>query len=379
MLAADSTIYLDYNATTPVHAEVREAMLPWIGERWGNPNSAHAFGRQAREAVEAARAEVAALIGAPPRSIVFTASGTEADNMALFGACEGPGRLVTSTVEHAAIDGPAAILGGRGWSCARIGVGKDGVLDLVAAAEALARSTDLISVIAAQNETGAIQPVAEVAALAREASPAVIVHSDGAQAVGKIPVTVAGLGVDLLTIASHKLCGPAGIGALFVRPGLKMRPYLHGGGQEGGLRSGTEAVALIVGFGAAAALARRTLAVEVERQQALRELLWRRLAAAIPGIHRTVPAAQALPNTLHICVPGVLGADLLGGAPEVAASTASACQSHNDAASRVLAAMGVSPALAAGAIRLSLGRMTDEVAIIGASEALIAAWKRLEA
>ncbi|MEZ4451008.1 MAG: aminotransferase class V-fold PLP-dependent enzyme [Nannocystaceae bacterium] len=377
MLTADSTIYLDHNATTPIHPEVREAMLPWIGERWGNPSSGHVFGRQAREALEAARAEVAALIGASAASIVFTSGGTEADNLALLGASDGPGRLITTAVEHPAITGPASRLSARGWTWEQLKVNGDGVVDLDAAEEALRGPATLVSVIAAQNETGAIQPVSELAALARAASTAVIVHSDAAQAVGKIAVDVRALDVDLLTIAGHKLCGPAGIGALYVRPGVQLRPQLLGGGQEGGLRPGTEPIAQIVGLGAAAALARRTLHNEVLRQHALRELLWRRLHAAIPGIHRTVPGDLALPNTLHLCVPGVRGAELLAGAPEVAASTGSACHGP-DGSGGVLAAMGLSAALAAGALRLSLGRSSDEVAIIGASEALIQAWRRLE-
>ncbi|MCB9703488.1 MAG: aminotransferase class V-fold PLP-dependent enzyme [Myxococcales bacterium] len=372
-------IYLDYNATTPIEPEVREAMLPWLGERWGNPSSGHAYGAQAAEAVAAARAEVAALIGAPVSAIVFTGGGTEADNLALLGAARGPGRLVISAVEHPAVDAPAAALAAQGWLCERLPVGADGRVDLERAAALVGGGAEvaLASVILAQNESGAIQPVAELAAMIRRRSPGALIHSDAAQAVGKIAVDVDALGVDLLTVVSHKLYGPAGIGALYVRDRAALRPRLLGGGQEGGLRPGTEPVALIVGLGAAAALARRTLAAEGERQRGLRERLWGRLEAAIPGLHRTIPGAIALPNTLHVCVPGLRGADLLSRAPALAASVGSACHSHDDAVSGVLGAMGVPASLARGALRLSLGRRSDAAAIDAAADALIAAWRSL--
>ncbi|MCA9661213.1 MAG: cysteine desulfurase [Myxococcales bacterium] len=372
-------IYLDYNATTPIHAEVREAMLPWLGERWGNPSSGHAFGRAAAEAVAAARAEIAALIGASPEEIIFTGGGTEADNLALLGSFTEPGRLLISAVEHPAISAPAAVLRGRGWIVDVLAVAADGRVSLPEIEARLGQiaQVDLVSVITAQNETGAIQPVAELAANVRRRFPAARIHSDAAQAVGKIPVDVDALGVDLLTVVSHKLYGPAGIGALYCRGGGPLHPRLFGGGQERGLRPGTEPVALIVGFGAAAALARRTLRVEGKRQAALRELLWRRLAAAIPGIYRTIAAAHALPNTLHVCVPGVRGAEVLARAPTVAASVGSACHSDQPQAIGALGAMGVPPEIAAGALRLSLGRGTEEADVIAASDALISGWRAL--
>ncbi|MEZ4385038.1 MAG: cysteine desulfurase family protein [Nannocystaceae bacterium] len=379
MRDAASPIYLDYNATTPIHPEVREAMLPWLGARWGNPSSGHAYGREAARAVAQARAEIAALIGASAEEIIFTGGGTEADNLALFGAVAAPGRLLISSVEHPAISAPAAVLAERGWIVELLSVGADG---RVAIGEVEARlgkiaGVDLVSVITAQNETGAIQPVAELAAHVRQRFPAAILHSDGAQAVGKIPVDVEALGVDLLTVVSHKIYGPAGIGALYYRRGRSLRPRLFGGGQERGLRPGTEPVALIVGFAAAAALARRTLRVEGKRQAALRELLWGRLAAAIPGIYRTIAAAHALPNTLHVCLPGVRGAEVLARAPTVAASVGSACHSDQPLAMGVLGAMGVPATIAAGALRLSLGRGTEEADVVAASDALIAGWRAL--
>lgn len=372
-------IYLDYNATTPVHADVREAMLPWLGERWGNPSSGHSYGRAAAAAVAEARGEIAALIGAQPGEIIFTGGGTEADNLALFGSVPGPAHVLISAVEHPAVSATAEALGERGWTITSLPVAADGRV-AVSEVEAILGEharVDLLSVITAQNETGAIQPVAELAQLVRGRTPGAIVHSDGAQAVGKIPVDVGALGVDLLTVVSHKLYGPAGVGALYCRGELRLRPRLFGGGQERGLRPGTEPVALIVGFGAAAALARRTLAGEAARQEKLRELLWGRLAAKIPGIYRTIPAAHSLPNTLHVCLPGVRGPEVLARSPAVAASVGSACHSDQPVAVGVLGAMGLPPELAAGALRLSLGRGTDRDAIIRASDALVRGWRAL--
>ncbi len=374
-------IYLDYNATTPVHPEVREAMLPWLGERWGNPSSGHSYGRRAAAAVAEARAEIAALIGASPEEIIFTGGGTEADNLALFGAVPGPAHVLLSAVEHPAISATAEVLGERGWTITTLPVAADGRVSLAEAESILGEHgrVDLLSVITAQNETGAIQPIAELGALIRGRTPSAVIHSDGAQAVGKIPVDVAALGVDLLTVVSHKLYGPAGVGALYSRSGRSrpLRPRLFGGGQEGGLRPGTEPVALIVGFGAAASLARRTLEVEGSRQAELRELLWGRLAAKIPGIYRTIPAAHSLPNTLHVCLPGVRGREVLARSPAVAASVGSACHSDQPLAVGVLGAMGLPPHLAAGALRLSLGRGTDREAIVRASDALVQGWRSL--
>jgi len=372
-------IYLDYNATTPVHSDVREAMLPWLGERWGNPSSGHSYGRAAAAAVAEARGEIAALIGAGPEEIIFTGGGTEADNLALFGSVPGPAHVLISAVEHPAISATAEALGERGWTITSLPVAADGRVS-VAEVEAILSEharVDLLSVITAQNETGAIQPVAELAQLVRGRTPGAVVHSDGAQAVGKIPVDVATLGVDLLTVVSHKLYGPAGVGALYCRRDRPLRPRLFGGGQERGLRPGTEPVALIVGFGAAAALARRTIATEAARQEKLRELLWGRLAAKIPGIYRTIPAAHSLPNTLHVCLPGVRGREVLARSPAVAASVGSACHSDQPLAVGVLGAMGLPPELAAGALRLSLGRGTDRDAIVQASDALIRGWRAL--
>lgn len=365
-------IYLDHNATTYVHERVRDAMLPWLGARWGNPSSGHPYGHAAAEAVASARAQVAALIGATPETIVFTGGGTEADNLAILGPQLSTPRLVVSSVEHPAVDEPSALRARDGVTRERLSVDARGQVDLEAAAPVLAKPCGLLSVILAQNETGVIQPVRALAAMARAASPEALVHTDAAQAVGKIPVDVAGLGVDMLTIVSHKLYGPAGIGALYVRPGLSLAPRCHGGGQERGIRPGTEPVALIVGLGAACALASSDLADESARQTQLRDRLWQRLKTHASAV-RTGDGAQILPNTLHVRFEGHDGAGLLARAPAIAASTGSACHTDDEAPSGVLGAMGIDGRSARGAVRLSLGRRTTPEDVDRAAAALLAA------
>lgn len=366
-------VYLDYNATTPVHPAVREAMLPWLGDRWGNPSSAHAYGRDAAQAVSRARAQVAELVGSVPSHIVFTGGGTEADNLALRGPKVARRRIVVSAVEHPAVELPSRWLEQQGWARAELAVDERGRVDLDRARAVLAEPAGLLSVILAQNETGVIQPVAELAAMARAAAPDVVVHTDAAQAVGKIPVSVDALGVDLLTIVSHKLYGPNGIGALVVREGLPLQPLTLGGGQEGGRRPGTEPVALIVGLGAACAVAKDDLEAEGARQDALRRRLLEQLRAAVPAIAWTGEGAQLLPNTLHIRVPGADGRAILVAATEVAASTGSACHTDEETPSGVLGAMGLSGRDARGALRLTLGRRTTEADVDRAAASLLAA------
>jgi cysteine desulfurase len=370
-------IYLDYNATTFVHPQVREAMLPWLGERWGNPSSAHAYGRHAAQALRHAREQVAALIGGQADEIVFTSGGTEADNLAIFGPQSSCRRIVVSAVEHPAVEAPSRRLEQSGWTRDELPVDARGLIDLARARALMREPAGILSVILAQNETGVLQPVAELARMAREANREVIVHTDGAQAVGKIPVRVDALGIDLLTIVGHKLYAPCGIGALWVRAGLSLEPRTFGGGQERGLRPGTEPIAMIVGLGAACQLAASDLATEAARHRALRELLWRRLHDAISGITRTGEGVPTLPNTLHVRLPNCSAAAVLAAAPEVAASTGSACHTDDDAPSGVLGAMGWSPAEAAGALRLTLGRRTTEADIERAAAAIAHAFSTL--
>ncbi|MEM7155970.1 MAG: cysteine desulfurase family protein [Myxococcota bacterium] len=368
-------VYLDYNATTPVAPAVRDAMLPWLGAQWGNPSSAHAYGRAAAEAIATARAQVASLIGAPPQTLVFTGGGTEADNLALRGPTPARRRIVVSSVEHPAIDLPARRMEKEGWERAELPVDAQGRVDLERAREVLSHPAGLLSVILAQNEVGVVQPVAELAAMARAASSDVLVHTDAAQAVGKIPVDVQALGVDMLTIVSHKLYGPNGIGALFVRPDLHLASLTLGGGQERGFRPGTEPVALIVGLGAACALAEQSLEQEGARQAALVEQLWTQLREGIPGLQWTSHGVTLLPNTLHVRVPGVDGASVLAAAPDVAASTGSACHTDDAAPSGVLGAMGLTTADARGALRLTVGRRTQAADVDRAAAALVAAYR----
>ncbi len=370
---SEAPVYLDHNATTPVHPVVREAMLPWLGERWGNPSSAHAYGREAARAVAVAREQVAALIGGSAREIVFTGGGTEADNLALRGVGAARRRIVVSSVEHPAIELPARALEAEGWERGELPVDGRGRVDVEAAREWLGVPAGIVSVILAQNETGVLQPVGELAGMARAAAADVIVHSDAAQAVGKVPVDVKALGVDLLTVVSHKLYGPCGIGALWVREGLAVRPLTLGGGQEGGRRPGTEPVVLIVGLGAACALARGDLEEEGRRVTGLRDRLWARVSEGIPGLRWTGHGVALLPNTLHVRVPGQVGASVLARAPEVAASTGSACHADDGTISGVLGAMGLRAEDARGALRLTLGRRTKEGDVERAAEAIVGA------
>ncbi len=364
-------VYLDHNATTPVHPFVREAMLPWLGERWGNPSSSHAYGRDAAAALSEARAQIASLVGADPDEVVFTSGGTEADNPVLLGVELTAPRIVVTAVEHPAVMAAAMERARAGVEVIVLAVDREGVVDLDRARSQIDGPVGLATFIAAQNETGVLQPVTELAAIVRAQSPGALVHCDAAQAVGKVPLDMRSLGVDLLTIVGHKFYAPAGIGALVIRRGVTLHPRSLGGGQEYGLRSGTEPVALAVALGAACKLAAGDLEAEAARQVTLRELLWQRLLARVPDLVRTGAGAPTLPNTLHVRVPGVRGADLLAAAPAVAASTGSACHSDHDSPSGVLGAMGIAAREAMGAIRLSLGRSTTTDDIERAATALI--------
>lgn len=378
---SDDVIYLDHNATTPIAAQVLAAMLPYLTEAFGNPSSPHSLGRRAAEAVEVAREQIAALIGARPAEVVFTSGGTESNNLALRGAAAAaPGdrrRIVTSAVEHPATVQPLAHLAAHGWHVTTVPVTTGGHLDLPEFRAAMGSDVALASVMLAHNETGALMPVTEVAAAARAAGA--LVHTDAAQAVGKIPVDVGALGVDLLSIAGHKLYAPKGVGALYVRTGTPLVPVLRGAGQEHGLRPGTENVAGIVGLGAACLLAQTDLREEAARTAMLRDDLWRRLLGAIPGAVRLTPMRDALPNTLLVMLPGVAGWDLLDGCPSVATATGSACHSGVHTPSAAVLALGVDPAAARGTLRLSLGRGTTQTHVDAAARALSAAYNGLVA
>src|SRR5690625_798455 len=358
-------IYLDHNGTTPVATPVAEAMWPYLTEWFGNPSSATAEGRIARQGVEHARQQVAALIDAHPDEIIFTSGGTEANNLALRGLAVRERVAITSTVEHPASVEPLAYLESGGWTVHRLGVDAQG---RVAADDVPDTPLGFGTLILAQNEVGTIQAVADVAARVHAAGG--VMHTDAAQAIGKIPVSVDDLNVDLLSIAGHKLYAPKGVGALYVRRGTPLKPLMVGAGQERQLRPGTENVASIVGLGAAAELADELVESEMPRQQQLREMLWQQLSSAIPDVVRISPADGCLPNTLMVAIPGHIGADLLEAADTVAASTGSACHSGLHTPAQTLIEMGIEHDVALGAIRLSLGRSTTEADIHTAANAL---------
>ncbi len=367
-------IYLDHNATTPVAPEVLDAMLPYLRDQYGNPSSDHPPGRRAAAAVGQARARVAALVGADPGDIVFTSGGTESNNLAIRGtaAASAPGRrrIITTVLEHPATTAPCEHLETQGWTITRLPSNRTGSIDTATAAAALGLDVALVTMMLAQNETGAILPVADIAAHAHRAGA--VVHTDAAQAIGKINVDVNDLDVDLLSIAGHKCYAPQGIGALYQRPGTPLKPLLRGAGQERGLRPGTENVAGIVGLGAACDMARTHLATETERLAGLRNSLWQMLNAAIPGLVRHTPEVS-LPGTLTVSFRGITGRAVLAHAPGLAASTGSACHSGHDTPSATLLAMGVTHATALGAVRLSLGRATTATDIATAATILATA------
>jgi cysteine desulfurase len=370
-------IYLDHNATTPIAPEVLEAMRPYLERHFGNPSSAHAHGATAATAVARARAEVAALLGGDPDGVVFTASGSEADNLAIKGiALARLGErhhIVTSAVEHPAVLATCSYLQRRlGFRLTIVPVDSHGLVDPDDVRRAIEPGTALVSVMHANNEVGTLQPIAEIAAVARDRG--VLVHTDAAQSAGKVPLDVDRLGVDLLTVAGHKLYAPKGIGALYVRPGTRLEPVIHGAGHERGLRAGTENVPFIAGLGGAAALAddrlRNGAHVEVKR---LRDRLHAALQSAVPDLALNGHPHQRLPNTLNVSFPGHDGERLLACTPSIAAATGAACHSGRTEPSAVLTAMGLDRSRALGAVRLSLGYDTTTEQIEAAAAALAAA------
>jgi cysteine desulfurase len=349
-------IYLDHNATTPVRPEVLAAMLPWLSGEFGNPSSQHAAGRRARAAVEAAREQVAALIGADAEAIRFTSGGTEADNWALRGRC----RLVTSSVEHPAVLRVVEARRDAGEEAAFVPVDGEGRLDPdEVLAEVRRLHPGLVSLILANNETGTLQPLEAVgAALMDLGTP---FHIDAVQAVGKVPVDVDELHAGLLSLSAHKINGPKGVGALYVRPGTDVRPWQVGGEHEFGLRAGTENVAGIVGFGEAARLRHEEGEQEVQRVAGLRDRLQAGLLAAIPDIVVNGSGEHRLPNTTNLSFTGVEAESVLLGLDleEIAASSGSACTEGTAEPSHVLLAMGREPRVASAAVRFSLGWGND--------------------
>ncbi|MBN8441719.1 MAG: cysteine desulfurase [Thauera sp.] len=355
--------YLDWNATTPLDADVREAMLPWLDARFGNASSRHEYGRQARAAIDEARARVAAAVGAHQTEVIFTSGGSEANNLFLKGAAVNlkAGLVAVSSIEHPCVREPAKQLRRAGWVMREIAVDSAGRIDAKDWRETLAARPTLVSIMLANNETGVLQ---DVGALAREArAGGAWFHTDAVQALGKIDVDFRALGVQAMSLSAHKIGGPLGAGALVVDKRVELAPLIAGGGQERGLRSGTENVAAIVGFGVACERATGRREAEAARLVELRA----RVEAALPGLGATVFSVDAprLPNTVFFAIAGIEGETLVGKLDRLgfACASGSACSSANPEPSHTLLAMGVEPDLARGAVRVSLGRNTnaDEV------------------
>jgi cysteine desulfurase len=375
---AHRPVYLDYNATTPVDPRVAEAMQPYLTNLFGNPSSAHGYATDAARALHRSREQVARLIDANPGGIVFTGSGSEANNLALRGvvlaAQTDRPHVITQATEHPAILATCRALQRlHGVDVTYLPVDHTGLIDPADLAAAITARTVLVSIMLANNETGTIQPVADLVRISHERG--VLLHSDAAQAVGKVPVSVADLGVDLLTVVGHKMYAPKGIAALYVRPGLGLEPVIYGGGQEHGLRAGTENVAFAVALGAAADLAKADLAGgEPERLRNLRDVLHRRLDEQLPdGVVLNGHPTQRLPNTANLALPPYHGDIILAGVPGTAASTGSACHTGDAQPSPVLTAMALPTESVRSAIRFSLGRWTSADDIARASTELCAA------
>ena len=378
-------IYLDYNATTPLDPTVVEAMLPYLREHYGNPSSTHSLGKTAHDAVEKARQQVAQLLGAQTDEIVFTGGGTEASNLALKGSVFShlpdqfdrwvrQAHLVISAIEHPATMKPCRFLIRLGCRLTVVPVDGQGLVDPDAVRKALESGARLVSIMHSNNEVGTLQPIKEIAALTREHGA--LLHTDAAQSLGKVAVDVNDLGVDLLTLAGHKLYAPKGVGVLYVRRGVKLEPLLHGAGHEGGLRAGTENVPYLVGLGAACAIAHQGLPEATLKLRALRDRLWERLRAGLGDrVVLNGHPEKRLPNTLNASFIGHIGAELLEKVPQIAASTGSACHEGKISLSPVLSAMGVPPEIGRGALRLTVGRFTTAEQVDRAAELLIRAAK----
>ena len=363
-------LYFDHNATTPVAADVLEAMLPFLADNYGNPSSIHSFGQQARADLEQARAEVARLLNCRANEVVFTSGGTEADNLAVLGGVRaararngGRKHVVTSQIEHHAVLEACQALQKEGVEVTYLRVGSDGVLDPDEVRRALRPETVLVTVMYANNEIGTIQPIAEIAALAR--AHGALMHTDAVQAAGKIPLDVKALGVDLLTISGHKMYGPKGVGALYARRPTRLEPLSYGGHHERDRRPGTENVAGIVGLGRAVELTRRSLAAESARLAALRDRLERGILERVEEAAVNGDPTRRVPNTSSICfdyVEGealVIALDLKG----VACSTGAACSSGAIEPSHVLTAIGLRSEQARASLRFSLGRQNTEAQV----------------
>ena len=381
----NAPVYLDYQATPPVDPRVLDAMLPYFTEQFANPHSVeHAAGRAVESAVEEARAAIAALINAEAREVVFTSGATEANNMAILGAGrfrraapKPRNRVVTLATEHKCVLESVKQLGREGMDVEFLPVQPDGLVDLDRLADAVTDDTALVSIMAANNEIGVLQPVAAIGALCRERGA--WFHTDAAQAFGKVPLDVQAQHIDLLSISGHKVYGPKGIGALYVRrrPRIRLEPLFFGGGQERGLRSGTLPAPLCIGLGEAARAAGQDMAADAERLAAIRGRFLDRIMSALPDTRLNGSMAHRLPHNLNLTFPGVDAQELLAGVPELALSTGSACSSAAVEPSYVLAALGLSDADARATIRFAFGRPTTAEEAMRAADRLASAVKSL--
>jgi cysteine desulfurase len=383
-------VYLDNQASTPLDPRVLEAMLPYFTEHFGNPHSeSHVYGSNAMAAIDTARGEIARLIGADPREIVFTSGATEANNLAIRGAAHfahahpqagGPvrDRIVTLATEHKCVLESCATLEREGFPVVYLGVERSGLVSLDRLAAAIDDRTLLVSIMAAHNEIGVIQPLAEIGALCR--ARGVLLHTDAAQAIGKIPLDVQAMNIDLMSISGHKIYGPKGIGALYVRrrPRVRLLPLIDGGGQERGLRSGTLPTPLCVGLGRAVAIAAAEMHGEAERVLELRERLRRNLMRRVDGLQVNGDLAHRLPGNLNVSFPGTTAPDLIAACPSIAISTGSACTSAVVEPSYVLRALGLPDDEANASIRVGIGRFNTASDVDFAADALAAAADSLQ-
>ncbi len=385
-------IYLDHAATTPIHPDVLQAMMPYLTDQYANPSTLYSFGREANAAVEEARAKVAALIGADPVEVYFTAGATESDNWAIIGAAlahekrSGDGsrqaiknHIITSAIEHHAVLETCEYLEKRGFEVTVLPVDEHGLVDPEDVRRAITDKTILITIMHANNEIGTIEPIAEIGAIARERG--VLFHTDATQSVGKVPVDVKATNIDLLSLSGHKMYGPKGIGALYIRKGVRIQPYMHGGGQESRKRAGTHNVPGIVGLGKAAEIAQATMAEESARLIELRDWLIERLTTTIPNVRLNGHPTKRLPNNVNVSVQGIegesmiLSLDMFG----ICVSSGSACTSGDLSASHVLLAIGLPHELAHGSLRMTLGRSTTREDLETVVEALAGTVTRLRA
>ena len=366
-------IYLDHNATTPIDPVAAQAMMPFLGKEYGNPSSPYDLGLRSKNALEEARRSVALLLGCRHHEVVFTSGGTESNNAVLKGVidlkrAEGA-HLIVSSIEHPAVTNPAIFLMEQGAEVDFLPVDPFGRVDPDDVRRAIRPQTKLISIMLANNETGTLQPIRDIAEIAKAHD--VALHTDAAQALGKVPVDVDALGVDFLSVAGHKLYGPKGVGALFIREGRTLTPLIHGAGQESGRRPGTENVMLSVGLGAACRMAAQHIEGHMAHMATMRDRLEALLFEGLDGLSLNGHPQYRLPNTLNVSVPGIDGAKILEGLPDLFASTGAACHDRKVTLSHVLAAMGVPPEVGMGTLRLTTGRSNDISQIETAAEMII--------